>query len=109
MIKLKDSKGVVILWAGLEEGEAELAAMKEDIGSFVEQDTLIVKDYVEKWRILNLATEDNHDPNIQLQQKIMGVLSMPKPGGYQKRDQSKVERVTPEFVKQMEQNPPRSG
>lgn len=56
-LKLGNSKGVVLLWAGFT--EEDKAETKAEIMSFLEDDPLINKDVIEKWDIIDLVPPEN--------------------------------------------------
>jgi hypothetical protein len=64
MISMKKAKGVVLLWAGLAEGEVEKKETRDEITRFMENDPLIVKDMIEDWNVIDLdkANEVNELP-----------------------------------------------
>ena len=66
VIRLKDSKGVVLLWTGLTADDK--AETKAEINSFVEDDPLIANDMIEKWEVIDLDPNDEHKEQV-LQKK----------------------------------------
>jgi hypothetical protein len=56
VVKLGKSKGVVLLWAGF--SETDKADTKAEIMSFIEEDPLITKDYIENWDLVDLEKRE---------------------------------------------------
>ena len=52
LINLGKAKGVVLLWAGVDDDKEET---REEIMKFLEEDPLITKDYVSNWDLLDLS------------------------------------------------------
>jgi hypothetical protein len=59
VINLGKSKGVVLLWAGLNVDDK--AETKADIMNFLEEDPLITKDIVEKWDLIDLQVDETRE------------------------------------------------
>lgn len=59
LITLGNSKGLVLLWAGLTSDDK--VDTKAEIMSFLEEDPLIVKDVIEKWDIIDLEKKDSKE------------------------------------------------
>lgn len=57
VIALKKSKGLVLLWAGLNADDKE--ATKAEIKEFMEDDPFIAKDMIEKWDIVDLQKKED--------------------------------------------------
>lgn len=55
LINFGNSRGVVLLWAGL--AEDDKAETKSDIMKFLEDDPLIIKDVIEKWDVIDLEKQ----------------------------------------------------
>ena len=55
VINFGNSRGVVLLWAGLSEDDK--ADTKADIMKFLEDDPLIIKDAIEKWDVIDLEKQ----------------------------------------------------
>lgn len=55
VINFGNSRGVVLLWAGLSEDDK--AETKSDIMKFLEDDPLIIKDAIEKWDVIDLEKQ----------------------------------------------------
>ena len=51
LINLGKAKGVVLLWAGFEDDSEET---RGEIMTFLEEDPLITKDYIETWDLIDL-------------------------------------------------------
>jgi len=57
LMTLRGKKGVVLLWAGEEEGEENHRETKAEIMTFLEDDPLINKDMIETWDIIDLKVD----------------------------------------------------
>ena len=57
LLALKKSRGVVLLWAGFNEGDKE--ETRAEITKFLEEDPLIAKDIVENWDLVDIGHKEN--------------------------------------------------